>query len=370
MSPEAEALPRIAFEFQAGASLAATGIGQYARSLLAALRQASPDLDIEALVPSRHDEVRWTTPRRVLWDQLGAPRRARASGAQILHTPGFSPAYFTDRVRVHSLHDLIGLERPDLVRGRGARWYWGHHLPRCVRRCQQVIASSEHTARLARDRLGIATSRLDVVPLAPVVRGGLPKDRRPPEGWPRRYVLAIGSHEPRKDHALLVRAYAALPASLQESVRLVLVGPDGGDRDRVRAAVRECRVEEHVHWVGYLPDEELHRALVAAEVFAFPSRAEGFGLPPLEAMAAGVPVVALAAGAVPEVSGEGAWLVPEPFSIEAFSEALRTLLDSADERSRWISAGSRRVARYSWATTAEQTIECYRKAWRSRETAP
>jgi alpha-1,3-rhamnosyl/mannosyltransferase len=177
---------------------------------------------------------------------------------------------------------------------------------------------------------------------------------------PRPYVLALGTVEPRKDLPTLVRAFDAV-AEADERVRLVIAGAPGWGHDELDAAVRRARHGDRVARLGYVDPATRDGLLRGAAVFAFPSLYEGFGFPPLEAMAAGVPVVATRAGAVPEVLGDAACLVP-PRDHVALAEALALVLTDEAVRAGLVAAGRTRTAGFSWEACALGLTALYRQA--------
>jgi glycosyltransferase involved in cell wall biosynthesis len=174
------------------------------------------------------------------------------------------------------------------------------------------------------------------------------------------YVLALGTVEPRKGLPALVRAFDAVAAA-HADLRLVIAGPDGWGVEGLDAAVGRARHRDRIVRLGWLDADTRAAVVQCAAVFAFPSLYEGFGFPPLEAMSAGVPVVATTAGALPEVLGDGACLVA-PGDEEALAEALEIVLVDDEVRSGLIERGRRRASHFTWQAAAVGLASLYRRA--------
>ncbi len=173
-----------------------------------------------------------------------------------------------------------------------------------------------------------------------------------------RYVLAIGTAEPRKDLPSLVRAFGAV-ASRQRDVALVLAGPQGWGSAALADAIAQSPFRSRIVVTGYVAD--LGRLLRGATLLAYPSLYEGFGLPTLEAMAAGVPVVTTTAGALPEVVGDAAVTVP-PGDSDALGAALDRLLGDEGERLELVERGHKRASMFTWEACAKGLTDLYEEA--------
>jgi glycosyltransferase involved in cell wall biosynthesis len=232
------------------------------------------------------------------------------------------------------------------------------------RHAARVIIDAEATRADTAAALGLPADRLDVVPLA---RGTRPRQGAPVADVRARfalgggpYVLYVGTLEPRKNLIRLVEAFRRLPRDLAP-VRLVLAGAWGWHARALRTALRSVAVRDSIVVTGGVDEGSLAALYAGATVFVYPSLYEGFGLPLLEAMAAGVPVLTSAGGTCAEVAGDAALLV-DPTSVEAIARGLEGLLRSGDERRRLSDLGRARERAFTWERTAASTVEVYRRA--------
>ena len=256
------------------------------------------------------------------------------------------------------LCDPPTLRYPTLIRRAVSEGAWIHTPSQFV--ADQVIAEFEvDPGRVRSVHHGIPQLIGDGVSSADDRVG---TDRPPfalPDGC-HRYVLAIGTIEPRKDYVGLVTAFAAVAAA-HPDVALVIVGSDGWGADGFRQAVAASPVRSRIVRPGYLDDRRLSVTLSGATVLAYPSLYEGFGFPPLQAMAAGVPVVTTTAGAVPEVVGDGALTVAAG-DRDALSAALVTVLDGGAAVEQLVARGQARSLGFGWGACADGLATLYRDA--------
>jgi glycosyltransferase involved in cell wall biosynthesis len=255
-----------------------------------------------------------------------------ARGADVLHCPTYRAPLRSKTPVVVTVHDLAVFRYPEAFRP-WTRTYSRALVPRVVRAAARVIAVSEFTKREVVELLGIPAERIVVVPNA--VDAVFGPDGEAADG---DYVLAVGTLEPRKNLPRLAQATERL------GVELRVVGARGWGRVELPGSVR---------WLGELPDDELAALYRGARCLAYPSLYEGFGIPVLEAMACGCPVVTSAGGACEEVAGGAAVLV-DPLDVESIADGIERAGDG--------SAGLERASRFSWHASAAATAAVYREA--------
>ena len=315
-------------------------------------------------LPSSATIVRvWPAPS-VLRIPFGIPQAVRRHHSEVLHVTYVAPPVVSCPTVV-SVHDLSYLAYPQSVSPR-VRLMLSTLVPMSVRRAARVIAISAFTRQDLVTRYGIAEEKISVIHLAagPAFRVlDDARHRRLPEGVGEPYVLAVGNLEPRKNLARLIEAFAAIASEPGITAKLVLVGKSKGQDASLARLVEQRGLRERVVFTGFVEEDQLVLLYNRAALFIYPSLYEGFGLPPLEAMACGCPVVASNVTAIPEVLGDAALLV-DPTSVSAMAEATRDVL-KRDELARDLRArGLRQVERYSWAHAAQQTREVYADAIR------
>jgi glycosyltransferase involved in cell wall biosynthesis len=291
-----------------------------------------------------------------LWEQFELPGIVRRTGKDtVLYSPMTSGPLAVSR-QVMTVHDLFPIENPEWFSRAFSSWYrW--LLPRLVRRVAYVLANSEYTRRRILDRWGLPEDKVVLCRFARNERFTPASDEevtqfRAEQGLPQRYLLCVGSIEPRKNLTTLVAGWKRTLARKQ-GVVLVIAG--GAARKAVFNVARsgaDVLEDPTVQRVGYFSDEHLPLLYGGADAFALPSLAEGFGLPILEAMGCGAPVLCSDATAMPEVAGGAARLVPAT-NVEAWAEAIDSVLSDQALRRRMSANGLRRAADFSWTQTAD-----------------
>ncbi len=298
---------------------------------------------------------------RTMWKRAAHPGIERWTGSvDVVHATNFVAPPARAPVVV-TVHDLTFVQRPDLVAPdvRG----FGTLIQRAIDRGAVVHTVSDYVALGVRKEFAIAPDRVVRIYPGLHARGsGDPESGRRIAGA-RRYVLFIGQIEPRKNLTTLVRAFHRV-ADADPDLHLVLTGPPGPDSENVERAIRAGQHGDRVLRTGYVSDRARLDLLAGSAVFAFPSIDEGFGHPPLDAMAAGVPVVAAAAGAIPEVLGDAALLV-DPTDVSALVDGIEELLHDDAVRATLVGRGDRQWRKYKWDSTACELLALYRKLARA-----
>lgn len=318
---------------------------------------------ILALPPSA-TIVRVWPAASVLRIPFGIPAAVGRQHSEVLHVTYVAPPVVSCPTVV-SVHDLSYLAYPQSVSPR-TRLILTVLVRASMRRAARVIAISAFTKQDLVTRYGIAEEKIAVIHLAAGPAFHVLDDagrQRLPEGVSEPYVLAVGNLEPRKNLARLIEAFAAVAFEPGVTAKLVLVGKSKGQEASLARLVEQHGLRERVVFTGFVEEDQLVLLYNRAALFIYPSLYEGFGLPPLEAMACGCPVVASNVTAIPEVLGDAALLV-DPMSVSAVAEAMREVL-RRDHLARDLRArGLRQAARYSWARVAERTREVYSDAIR------
>ena len=301
---------------------------------------------------------------RIAWEQAALPLDLAGARIDLLHALGYVAPFGWRGRTVVTVYDLSFLRYPELF-NRGNRYYLRTFTPPSVRRADHVITISEHTRRDVIELCGVAPERVTSIHLAADARFTPAEPAevarfRASKGLPERFILYMGTLEPRKNVGLLVRAFAELRRTGLTDCELVLAGGKGWQYQPVLDLINELRIGDVVHLPGYVPDDEQALWYSSAVVFAFPSVYEGFGLPVLEAMACGTPVVASRSSSLPEVVGEAGALV-SPTDPHELGAQLRELLESEGRRAMMREAGLARARTFSWRRMAAETVGVYRE---------
>jgi glycosyltransferase involved in cell wall biosynthesis len=352
---------RIGIDARAAAEVPA-GRGRYVRELLRALARL-PDDHRYVLLARRPWEgaeldarFRWVCPRArdPLW-LLAAARAVERHCDVVLATNTYALCVLTRRPAVAVVYDLVVFDRA--MRSPRGSQLERLTLPLAARRARALACISDATRAALVARLPAVAPRARTIPLAadPAFADAAPDDAQVPgrHGIAGPYVLSTATLEPRKNLPRLIEAFAGLPPERRAGAELVLAGARGWQEDETFAALR--RHAGLVRTLGYVEEAELRALYRGATVFAYPSLGEGFGLPVLEAMTAGVPVLTSDRSSLPEVAGDAARYV-DPTDVGAIRDGLAALLADPAERARLAERGRARAAGFSWERTARETL--------------
>ncbi len=361
-----------------------TGIGQYSRQLALGLKRRN---DIDATffygaawqkevrneaMPGAATVLPWVRKhiplsyklRRLIQEQRFAAGM-RQHQFDVYHEPNILPLPF-DGPSVVTIHDLSWIRHPEMhpiERVRAMNKYFEPGLHRAT----VLLTDSEFIKNEVVETFGIDPRRIQSIPL------GVESLFRPRQAQETRltlernglshgrYLLAVGTLEPRKNLSLALKAYARLPEHVRKHYPLVLVGMKGWLNSSLETQLAPMLQSGEVKQLGYMTREELAHLISSAVTLIYPSIYEGFGLPPLEAMASAVPVIASNVSSIPEVVGSTGVLI-DPMNVEAATDAMRLLIEDGDLRSRLALEALERSKNFTWEQCVERTIQSYYRA--------
>ncbi len=366
------------------------GVGHYTFELARALAAVSPGDEFELAYPSTYppaelsgddgqslppDELD-TLPGNLKfarvrvgpfgrhWWSVGLPRYASRRGFALFHGTNYEVPLWGPCARVVTVHDLSLLLLPETHEARRVRRA-RRRLPLMARAADACITPTESVRREVCEHLRLAPSKVFAVPeAARAVFRPLEFEATEAErqrlGVGEEFLLAVGTIEPRKNLAALVRAFEEV-ARVRPQLQLVVVGNKGWLSEPLFAGLGQSPFRERVLFTGYVPDETLRALYSSCRAFVYPSLYEGFGLPPLEAMACGAPVVASNIHSLKEVTN-GAALLFDPKDSDELTRHLITLLEDEGARRRLSADGLQRASQFSWERAARETLEVYEEA--------
>lgn len=363
---------------------AQTGVGRYVSELLAALPRVDPGIEVLAfyrkyLAPGNSRRLKSTgvapggkSPRRapdwlrrVLQSayELAFEAHGAFHGYRLYHEPNHIPGPWNGPV-VTTIHDLSVLRHPEWHPADRVRWY-ERELTASLPRSAHFISVSEFTRREMVEILGLEPERITAIPLgaraafvprpAERVRAWLAE-----RGWPATYLLFVGTMEPRKNVAGLLAAYARLPSEHRRRFPLLIAGASGWGTRPLEAEIEAAGLADQVRTLGYVADEDLCWLYAGARALVWPTFYEGFGLPPLECMATGTPVITSNVASLPEVVGDAGLLV-NAHDLEGFTEAMRRVLEDVDLAAELSRRGLARSEVFTWEQCAAEHAAIYRR---------
>jgi glycosyltransferase involved in cell wall biosynthesis len=363
-----------------------TGIGHYTFELACELARARSGGEFDLLAPVpvaarlaeaggaganlRASPARADGDLRRRWWSFGLPLHLREHGFALYHGTNYNVPPWAACPTVVTVHDLSLLLHPETHEARLVELA-RRRLPVMARAAAHVLTDSESVRAEICDVLGIEADRVTAVPLAPR-RAFRPADAdeieaaRSPLGVAEEFVLFVGTVEPRKNLLALVRAFDLLTRETDLRPQLVIAGQKGWLTEELYELVERSPSAARILFTGYVTDEELRALYSACRVFVYPSLYEGFGLPPLEAMSCGAPVVASRIPVIEETCGGGAARLVAPHDAEGLAGALAELLADGEARAILAARGRERAAAFTWERTARLTLEVYERVLSER----
>jgi len=364
------------------------GIGRYTRELVRALAKLDQNNDyvlFAAAGGQRTTDSGWPSNFQmrsvplsdrilaILWHRLQLPLWVELAigPVDIFHSPDFVLPPVRRAKTLLTVHDLSFMRYPECTHAN-LRAYLNKVVPRSVHRADLILADSQHTKNDLVELLGVKPGKIEVVYPGVEERFRPIKDRahleqvRKRYNLPTKFILGLGTLQPRKNFTTLIEAFASVQAgkfaSRQvrkcASLHLVIAGGKGWLYEDVFATVERLGLGAQVVFPGFVADEDLPALYNLADLFVFPSLYEGFGLPPLEAMACGTPVITSNASSLPEVVGE-AGLMVEATDVTALAEAMRRVLEDDELREKMIVRGLEQARKFTWEKAAARLLSLY-----------
>ena len=350
-----------------------TGIGHYTLELSRALAAINPDDEFQLIAPiplASDDHLprnlrKVHAPKRKLWWVAGLPLYIRRSSLALFHGTNYDIPLWSQCPTVLSIHDLSLLLYPQthlkhLV--RRARY----RLPLMARSATRIITATEHVKREVTRHLRVDPAKIAVTPYAPRT-DFRPIPRVETEEVRRRlgvediFILFVGTIEPRKNLITLLRAFGETQMNTDLRAQLVIAGQEGWLMGEMSSYIEREGLQGQIRFTGYVADEDLRALYSSCAVSVYPSQYEGFGFPPLEAMACGAPVIAADVPSLHETVGQAALRVP-PTDVQQLARALVEMLTDEQKRAHYSRAGMEWAAQFTWERTAQQTLAVYRDA--------
>lgn len=366
-----------------------TGIGRYMLGILIGLQKIDKDNeyylftqddDLDGFgiyAPNFHmvpvnSRILRKTYIRILWEQFVFPFRVKKIGADVLHCPNYTMPYPVRLIHpglavVSTFHDMAYFLHPEYLIGWKRRMFCGY-IKQTAKSCDKIVAVSENTAK---DSLSCSKPKnkdIEITYLgADDAFFNTPKAdsaTREKYGIPTKYILYVGTLEPRKNVAGLIKGYRELPDSIKEEYKLVITGKKGWYYDEIFSITEsDPKLKENVIFTGFVDDEDMIPIMKGAAEVAYISFFEGFGLPVLEAMAAGVPIVTTAGSSLSEVAGDCGYLC-DPNNPEDIASALKRALNDSENK---VDKALARARTFTWQRCGEHTLKAYEDAVKFRK---
>lgn len=311
-------------------------------------------------------------PARVLWEQFVLPLQIKKYNIEVLHSPGYTAPLLASCCSIVTIHDMNYFYYPEDF-SKSTTFFLRLLVPLAARRSDKIITVSRNSKKDIVQILEIPESKICViyeagsshlsVPIA--IENKVREKLKKRYGIDKKFILTVSVSHPHKNLDRLIEAYDILCKRYQIDCQLLIVGIKGRAQSGLVNWVKEMSLEKRIIFTGWIANEDLSLLYSEAELMVFPSLFEGFGIPVLEAMAHGTPVVSSGAASLPEVVGDAALLV-DPYDVEEIAEAMYRVVTEEDVRANLIKKGRQRAGQFSWEKTARETLAVYKRVCKQK----
>ena len=306
------------------------------------------------------------SPNNNFWDEVNAPNILNNTDIELYHVPqnGVGLASNINCLKAITLHDIIPLRMPETVSDRYLNIFH-NHLPQIIQNCDGIITVSEFSKDDIAREFNYPKEKIFVTHLAaediyiPLNKSYCKNFLKSKYNIDKNFILYVGGYSPRKNIIGILEAFSLLDESIKNNLYVVITGKKGISYSIYMKRAEDLGIENSVIFTDFIPLEHLPIFYNASEFLVYPSFYEGFGLPPLEAMACGTPVIASNVTSIPEICSDSALLI-DPNNIDDLSLSMNKLLDDNSLRLSMIEAGLKTSNKYSWINTAKDTIKAYK----------
>lgn len=348
-----------------------TGIGNYIYYLTKALENVDPINQYCYFTYQKYlSQGSWL---RILWEQFILPRDIKNEGADVIHLPDYALPImdWSSRPYIITVHDLAFILYPETF-SKGKLLTKLLLIKPSLAKARMIIAVSENTKKdlidvykVPAEKIRVVYNGVDVEQFKPLEKSGVNRRLKELNLTPG-YILYVGTLEPRKNVPALIKAYKLLKEKYNIKERLVIGGGKGWLYDDIFKLVSELELIDDIVFTGYVKAQDLPYLYNGAKVFVYPSLYEGFGLPPIEAMACGVPVVTGNVSSLPEVVGD-AGIQISPTDVDSLAEAIHKIISIPEYAAELSAKGLERCKQFTWEETAKKTMAVYREVFNKQQ---
>ena len=352
-----------------------TGIGTYTHQLISSLNKIDTNNDYLIFLPEGSSINKLNSNFKIepvksslkenFWDEVSVPNILDNHNMELYHVPqnGVGLSDNINCLKAITLHDIIPLRMPETVSDRYLKIF-NNELPNLLTQCEGIITVSEFSKHDIAKEFNFPENKIYVTPLAaeniyqPMSKCRCKQIIKEKYKIEDNYILYVGGFSPRKNILGLIDAFSLIPSYNRKNVKLVITGKKGFSFDNYKKHVDKLGLTNSVIFTGFIPLEDLPIFYNGSEVLVYPSFYEGFGLPPLEAMACGTPVIASNVNSLPEVCYDSALLI-DPYNVDDLSYAIERVLNDSLLMLTMVKKGLMRSLNFSWQDTAQKTVAAY-----------